>query len=242
MDNAFNRTKLLIGEEALLKLQKSKVIVFGIGGVGGFTAEALVRSGIGNITLVDNDKIEESNLNRQIIATKDSLGKEKTQVALQRLLSINPKANVTAINTFYLPQNAEEIDFSEFDYVIDAVDTVTAKLEIIKRAKAQNVPVISCMGTGRKTDITRLKVDLVSKTSGCPLAKVMRKELKSLGIIDVKVVYSDEERVERKDSPSLEDCVKQSGRPAPASMIFVPAAAGLMLAKEVVFDIINKKV
>ena len=240
MSNAFNRTKLLIGQDAFEKLQASHVAVFGIGGVGGFTAEALVRSGVGSITIIDNDTVEQSNLNRQIFATANTVGKDKVQVAKERLSSINPDVNVTAIKTFYLPENANQIDLSQFDYVVDAIDTVTAKLELIKRAKQQNVSIISCMGTGGKTDITKLKVTDVYKTSGCPLAKVMRKELKALGVDSLKVVYSEEQRIMDKDLESTAE-KKNNGRTAPPSMIFVPASAGLMLAREVVFDLIYQE-
>lgn len=240
MSNAFNRTKLLIGQDAFDKLQASHVAVFGIGGVGGFTAEALVRSGVGSITIIDNDTVEQSNLNRQIFATANTVGKDKVQVAKERLSSINPDVNVTAIKTFYLPENANEIDLGQFDYVVDAIDTVTAKLELIKRAKQQNVSIISCMGTGGKTDITKLKVTDVYKTSGCPLAKVMRKELKALGVDSLKVVYSEEQRIMDKDLESTAE-KKNNGRTAPPSMIFVPASAGLMLAREVVFDLIYQE-
>lgn len=240
MSNAFNRTKLLIGQDAFDKLQASHVAVFGIGGVGGFTAEALVRSGVGSITIIDNDTVEQSNLNRQIFATANTVGKDKVQVAKERLSSINPDVNVTAIKTFYLPENANQIDLSQFDYVVDAIDTVTAKLELIKRAKQQNVSIISCMGTGGKTDITKLKVTDVYKTSGCPLAKVMRKELKALGVDSLKVVYSEEQRIMDKDLESTAE-KKNNGRTAPPSMIFVPASAGLMLAREVVFDLIYQE-
>lgn len=239
MEKAFDRTRLLIGSQNLLKLQNAKVIVFGIGGVGGFTAEALVRSGVANVTLVDSDKVEESNLNRQIFATVDALGKDKVEVARQRLLSINPSAKIQVINTFYLPENASQIDLSAYDYVIDAIDTVTAKLELIKRAKSLNVPIISCMGTGGKLDVAKLTVTDVYKTSGCPLAKVMRKELKALGVDKLKVVFSTESVTKDQTEEQFAE-KKESGRTVPPSMIFVPATAGLMLAKEVIFDLIKE--
>ena len=239
MEKAFDRTRLLIGSQNLLKLQNAKVIVFGIGGVGGFTAEALVRSGVANLTLVDSDKVEGSNLNRQIFATVDALGKDKVEVACQRLLSINPNAKIQVINTFYLPENASQIDLGAYDYVIDAIDTVTAKLELIKRAKSLNVPIISCMGTGGKLDVTKLTVTDVYKTSGCPLAKVMRKELKALGIDKLKVVFSTESVTKDQTEEQFAE-KKENGRTVPPSMIFVPATAGLMLAKEVIFDLIKE--
>ena len=239
MEKAFDRTRLLIGSQNLLKLQNAKVIVFGIGGVGGFTAEALVRSGVANLTLVDSDKVEESNLNRQIFATVNALGKDKVEVARQRLLSINPNAKIQVVNTFYLPENASQIDLGAYDYVIDAIDTVTAKLELIKRAKSLNVPIISCMGTGGKLDVTKLTVTDVYKTSGCPLAKVMRKELKALGIDKLKVVFSTESVTKDQTEEQFAE-KKENGRTVPPSMIFVPATAGLMLAKEVIFDLIKE--
>lgn len=235
--DAFKRVKSLIGEEALEKLKRSSVAVFGIGGVGGFAVEALVRSGVGNITIIDDDTVKESNLNRQIIATVDSLEKYKTDVMIDRAKAINPKVNITAIKTFYLPENADDIDLSGFDYVIDAVDTVTAKIELITRSVSLGVPVISCMGTGGKLDPTMLEVSDISKTSMCPLARVMRRELKQRGITKLKVVYSKE----LQGGVHFEDDEKKSsGRTAPPSMIFVPATAGLLLAQTVVTDLITK--
>ena len=234
MENAFIRTDMLYGTEALNRLKNSKVIVFGVGGVGGYVVEGLVRTGVGNITVVDNDEISLSNLNRQIVATVDTIGKNKVEVIKERALSINPSVNITAINLFYLPQTADQIDLAKFDYVIDAIDTVTAKLEIIKRAKILNVPVISCMGTGGKTDATKLAVTDVYKTQNCPLSKVMRKELRALGIKQLKVVYSSEPTVAKK----LESD-EQSIKRLPPSAIFVPASAGLLIASQVVFDLIK---
>jgi tRNA A37 threonylcarbamoyladenosine dehydratase len=182
---AFSRVKLLIGADKLEKLKNSHVAVFGVGGVGGVCAESLVRSGIGEITVIDNDEVSISNLNRQIISTVDTVGMKKTQVIKDRLLSINPNLKFNAFNLFYLPENSEEIDFSKFDYVVDAVDTVTAKLLIIKNAKMKGVPVISCMGTGGKMQIDKLAVADIEKTSVCPLARVMRRELKKLNISGV---------------------------------------------------------
>ena len=225
----------LIGEEGLKKIEKAKVLLFGVGGVGSFVAEALIRSGIKYLTIVDGDEVKKSNLNRQLIANEQTLDLEKVIAEKERLNSINPKAEINAINLFYLPEIEERISFDGYDYVIDAIDTVTAKILIIKKAKEKGIPVISCMGTGGKTDITKLKVGDVSKTQGCPLAKVMRKELKERGIFGVKAVYSEEERPLVK----LEEKTN-AGRPVPSSMIFVPGAAGLMIAKEVIFDIIGK--
>lgn len=236
----FNRVKLLIGSSALEKLQNCKVALFGIGGVGGFTAEALVRSGIGAISLFDNDTVAKTNLNRQIIATEQTLGMDKVQVMKERLLSINPNVKVECNKVFYLPENAKDFDFSGYDYVIDAVDTVSAKLEIIERAKASGVPVISCMGTGGKLDATKLKIADIKKTNGCPLARVVRRELKKRGVDGVKVVYSEEER--RMDDNELDVLeVKGKDRVAPPSMIFVPSVAGILLAQEVVSDLITRK-
>ncbi len=223
---------MLIGEPALKKLNDSHVAVFGVGGVGGFAVEGLVRSGVGEITVFDNDVVSVSNINRQIIATVDSVGKDKVEVIKARALSINPKVKVHAKKVFYLPENADEFDFSDYDYIVDAVDTVTAKLTIIENAVKKGVPVISSMGTGGKLDATKLKVTDISKTEYCPLAKVMRKELKKRGIDTLKVVFSPEvmERV-------TTDETKADGKKAPPSMIFVPATAGLLLASEVIKDL-----
>lgn len=232
---AFEKVSALIGEQQLNLLKKSSVALFGIGGVGGFVAEALIRSGVGKLTIFDNDVVSESNINRQIIADTKTVGKDKISVMKERLLSINPEAEINAHKIFYLPENATEYPLDGYDYVIDAVDTVTAKLEIITRAKRALVPVISCMGTAGKLDITALKVSDVSKTFGCPLARVMRRELKLRGIKGVKVVYSEE-------SLAVADNIEQApnGKNTPPSMIFVPGAAGLMIAKEVVLDLITK--
>lgn len=236
--SAFSRVKMLIGQDKLNILQSSHVAVFGIGGVGGYTAEALVRSGIGEITIVDNDVVATSNLNRQIIATINVLGKDKVSIMKERLLSINPNLIVHAKTLFFLPETAGEIDFSSFDYVVDAVDTVTAKIELISRANSLNVPIISCMGTGGKTDIMALKVSDIKNTKVCPLARVMRRELKTRGIENLKVVYSEE-------LPKTADCSSEEiitgVKKAPPSMIFVPGAAGLMLAREVVCDLTEDK-
>ena len=224
--NDFSRTERLIGSENLNILKNANVCLFGVGGVGGFTAEALIRSGIGKLTVIDCDKVAPSNVNRQIIATNSTLGKDKVQVIKQRLLDINPDAQIEAINLFYLPESADQIDLTKFDYVIDAIDNVTAKLELIKRCNKDKIKIISCMGTGGKVCPEKLTVTDIYKTNGCPLARVMRNELNVLGIQKLKVVYSPEE-------------AKGGGRP-PASMIFVPATAGLLLARTVVFDLIEK--
>lgn len=240
--NAFTRVENLIGKQNLQTLEKSSVAVFGVGGVGGFICEALVRSGVGEICVYDGDVVDESNLNRQIISTVDSVGKDKVEVIKKRLLSINPSLKIETKKIFYLPENADSIDFTNFDYVVDAVDTVSAKLEIIARAKALNIPVISCMGTGGKLQIERLKVCDISKTDGCPLARVMRRELKKRNISGVKVVYSDESVSFGNvlNQEKQQDDVKCK-KVAPPSMIFVPAVAGLYMAREVVMDLINNK-
>lgn len=236
----FVRTAMLIGDNALSRLQKSNVAVFGVGGVGGYAVEALVRTGVGNLTVIDNDVVTLSNINRQIIATTSTLGQLKTQVAKQRAIDINPNVNVSAINTFYLPENAHQIDLSQFDYIIDAMDTVSAKLEVIKRAKALNVPIISCMGTGGKTDATKLVITDVYATQNCPLAKVMRKELKALNVSSLDVVFCTQQPVTPVGTNQQGGMLKQSGRQAPPSTIFVPAMAGLMLANHVVQKLISE--
>ena len=236
----FDRVRLLIGAESLNVLKNASVAVFGIGGVGGFAVEALVRSGIGSITIVDSDVVAETNLNRQIIATLDAVGKDKVEVMKERLLSINPDVKVNAKKLFVLPENVDTLDFEDYDYIIDAVDTVSAKLAIIERASLEGVPIISCMGTGGKLDATKLKVADVYKTTGCPLARVMRRELKKRGVQKLKTVYSEELSTLNETELSVAE-EKSNGRIAPASMIFVPASAGLLLAREAVFDIIKLK-
>lgn len=223
------RSEKLLGTEAINKLNNSKVCVFGIGGVGGYVCEGLARSGVGSFILVDKDVVSESNINRQIIATTKTVGKSKTELMKERILDINPNAVVETKDMFYLPDTAGEIDFSDCDYVVDAVDTVTAKLLIIQMTKEMGIPVISSMGTGNKLDPTCFRVDDISKTSVCPLAKVMRKELKDRGISDVKVLYSTE-------NPA----VSGSSEVIP-SISFVPSVAGLIIAGEVIKDITGVK-
>ena len=220
----FSRTELLLGKAALDKLQEATVAVFGVGGVGGYVVEALVRSGVGGFELIDNDTVSLSNLNRQIIATKDTV--DKVEVMQERILSINPNAKVTMRKCFYLPEVAQEFDFSKYSYVVDAVDTVTAKIDIIMRAKAAGVPVISSMGAGNKLDPTRFQVADIYSTSGCPLAKVMRRELRKRDVEALKVVYSTEEAI-------------QTGQRIPGSVAFVPSVAGLIVAGEVIKDLIS---
>ena len=232
MNNQFERTQLMFGEEALKKLAASRVAVFGIGGVGGFTVEALARSGVGAIDIIDNDKVCLTNINRQIIATHKTIGKYKVDVAEERILDINPDCKVTAHKTFYMPETQSEFDFTLYDYIVDAIDTVTGKLTIIENAKKCGTPVISCMGAGNKLDPTAFEVADISKTSVCPLAKVMRRELKKRGIENLKVVYSKEE-------PIKPPVCSGEKRATPASNAFVPSVAGLIIAGEVIKDLIK---
>ena len=230
-EEIFTRTQLLIGKENLNKLLKSKVVVFGVGGVGSFVVESLVRSGIGNLVLIDDDVICTSNLNRQIHATKDTIGMVKVEAMKNRVLSINDKCNVEIHKTFVLKDNIEALIPEDTTYVVDAIDTVTAKLELIERANKLNVPIISCMGTGNKLDPTRFEITDISKTSVCPLAKVMRKELKQRGIKKLKVLYSKEEPIRIE--------VNEGEKRTPGSISFVPSVAGLIIAGEVIKDIIK---
>ena len=235
MAGIFDRVKMLVGEDALKKLEKKSVAVFGIGGVGGYAVEALVRSGVGSVSIFDSDAVDCTNINRQIIATTSSVGKDKVAVMKDRLIDINPAVKVNTHKVFYLPENAHLYDFSEFDYIIDAVDTVSAKIDIIERAFRSGISVISCMGTGGKLMPERLKVSKIEDTKVCPLARVMRRELKARNVSGIKVVWSDEESVKTTNT----DDKKSDGKTAPPSMIFVPAAAGLLLAREVVMDLIK---
>lgn len=227
VNHPFARTELLLGKEAMKRLADARIAIFGIGGVGGYVAEALARSGVGALELIDNDTVTETNLNRQIIALHSTLGRYKVDVMKERLLDINPELEVAAHRIFYLPETAQQLDFSRYDYVVDAIDTVTGKIEIIVRAKAVGIPVISSMGAGNKLHPEEFLVEEISKTSVCPLAKVMRKELKKRGITGVKVVYSREEALKPQGVP----------RGLPGSIAFVPSAAGLVLAGEVIRDI-----
>lgn len=233
MKNQFSRTESILGKEALYKLNNSHVAVFGLGGVGGYVVEALVRSGIGAIDIIDNDKVDITNLNRQIIATASTIGKPKTDVMEQRILEINPEVKVKKHSLFFNKDTAENFDFSKYDYIIDAIDTVTSKIELIMLATSLNIPIISSMGTGNKLNPTELEVTDIYKTSVCPLARVMRYELKKRGIKKLKVVYSKEEPIK----PQVSE--ESKGRHIPASAPFVPACAGLIIASEVVKDIIN---
>lgn len=235
----FVRTEMLLGVETMKKLQKAHVAVFGIGGVGGYVVEALARSGVGNFDLIDNDTVALSNLNRQIIATHSALGKYKVDVMKERILDINPEANVKVHKCFYLPENADKFDFSNYTYIVDAIDTVTAKLELIVRAKKAGVPIISSMGTGNKLDPTRLEVTDIYKTEMCPLARVMRTELKKRGIQKLKVVYSKEPPIKVQKDNFHQITSVNSGRikDVPGSVAFVPSVAGLIIAGCVIQDI-----
>ena len=248
MLNEFSRTELLLGKDAMQRLYHARVAVFGIGGVGGYVVEALARSGVGAFDLIDDDKVCLTNINRQIIATRQTIGKYKVDVMEERIHLINPEAQVVGHKCFYLPETADQFDFSQYDYVVDAVDTVTAKIEIIMRAKEANVPVISCMGAGNKLDASAFQVADIYKTKMCPLAKVMRRELKARGVKKLKVVYSEEKPVRPLEDMSIscrKHCVCPPGtarkcterRDIPGSIAFVPSVAGLILAGEVVKDL-----
>ncbi|MDO5141099.1 MAG: tRNA threonylcarbamoyladenosine dehydratase [Eubacteriales bacterium] len=240
MLSQFSRTELLLGSSSTEILNASRVAVFGIGGVGGFVVEALARAGIGTFDLIDNDTVSLTNINRQIIATHSTIGRLKTEAAAERLRDINPQAIINIRNTFFLPENAESIDFSRYDYVVDAIDTVSGKLAIIMSAKAAGVPVISSMGTGNKLDPTALTVADIYNTSVCPLARVMRTELKKRGVKELKVVYSQEKPLTPCCSPDVEVEKPAAGRrQTPGSVSFVPSAAGLIIAGEVIKDLLR---
>ena len=230
----FVRTEMLFGEEAMKKFASSRVAVFGIGGVGGHAAEALVRSGIGNIELIDADTVCQSNINRQLFATTKNIGRLKTEAAKERLLEINPEINITVKSIFYLPENADEFDFTQYDYIIDAVDTVAAKLSLAQKAQLAGTPIISSMGAGNKLDPTLFEVADIYKTSVCPLAKVMRAECRKRGIKKLKCVYSKEIPMKPKEVFSEE---KSTRRQTPGSVAFVPSVAGLIIAGEVLKDL-----
>lgn len=228
MSDIFSRTRLIFGDEAIERLRCSRVAVFGAGGVGGYVIEALVRSGVGTLDIIDSDTVCESNLNRQILALHSTLGKYKADVAAERAADIDPECRTNVYKLFFLPENKDLFDFGQFDYVVDAVDTVTAKLTIIECANAAGVPVISCMGTGNKTDPTRLELADISETSVCPLARVMRLECRKRGIKRLRVVYSKEPPVQSGVTDEI------TGKAIPGSTAFVPSAAGLIIAAEVV--------
>lgn len=230
----FSRTAYVYGEEAIEKLNKSRVAVFGVGGVGGYICEALCRAGVGSIDIFDRDSVSVSNINRQIIALHSTVGRPKVEVMKKRMLDINPYCKVNAYNVFYLPENADEFDLSGYDYIADAVDTVAAKLEIAERAYKLGIPVISAMGAGNKTDPTRFEVADIANTTVCPLARVMRRELKARSIKKYKVVYSKEEPIK---SGVIDE---ESGKAIPGSLSFVPSAVGLIMAGEIVNDLVKK--
>jgi len=235
MDNRFSRTELLLGKEAMEKLASARVAVFGIGGVGGYTVEALARSGVGFLDLIDNDKVCVSNLNRQIIATNATIGCYKVDVAKERIMEINPNARVNTYKTFYMPDTSDMFDFSKYDYIVDAIDTVTGKIELIINAGIAGTPIISSMGAGNKLDPTAFEVSDIYKTSVCPLARVMRYELKKRNIKSLKVVYSKEKPI--TPSETIIDDTESSRRQIPGSTAFVPSVAGLIIAGEVIKDL-----
>ncbi len=235
MDNYFSREELLIGKEAIEILKNSRVAVFGVGGVGGFVVEVLARCGVGTIDVIDNDVVDQSNINRQIIATVDTIGQEKVNVVEQRIKSINPNAVVNKHRCFFLPETAKDFDFTKFDYVVDTIDTVSGKIEIILQAKKAEVPVISCMGAGNKLDPMAFVVTDIYKTSVCPLARVMRQKLKKLGVQDLKVVYSTEKAMK----PNYPSDMPPQRKVAPGSVAFVPSVAGIIAGSEVIKDLIG---
>lgn len=248
MLNQFSRTELLFGKDAMERLNKSRVAVFGIGGVGGYVCEALVRSGVGAFDLIDDDKVCLTNLNRQIIATRKTVGKYKADVMKERMLEINPEVDVRIHKCFFLPENADEFPFEEYDYIVDAVDTVTAKIELIMKAKEKGIPVISSMGAGNKLDASQFRVADIYQTKVCPLARVMRRELKKRGVKELKVVYSEEKPTRPINDMAIScrtNCICPPGakhkcterRDIPGSVAFVPAVAGLIIAGEVVKDL-----
>ena len=237
MLNQFSRTQLLIGKKSMDELANKTVAIFGVGGVGGYTVEALARSGIGHFVLIDNDLVSLTNINRQILATHKTIGRAKVDVAKERILEINPEAIVETHKTFYLPANRDEFDFSKYDYVVDAIDTVTAKIDIIVRCYENNIPVISAMGAGNKMNPTMLEVSDIYKTEMDPLAKVMRRELKKRGVKKLKVVYSKEKALTTLESDIEEEDLNR--RSIPGSVAFVPSVSGLIIASEVVKDLIN---
>lgn len=253
MLNQFSRTELLIGKEALDSLSQATVAVFGIGGVGSYTVEALARSGVGGFSLFDDDKVCLTNINRQLIATHKTIGKYKVEVMRDRILEINPKARVEINQCFYSVENADEYDLSKYSYIVDAIDTVSAKLELIERARRLNIPIISCMGAGNKLDPTRFEIADIYKTSVCPLAKVMRRELRVRGIGSLKVLYSKEEALTPKEENTENSCKNNCvcppdtkrkctiRRQIPGSIAFVPSVAGLIIGGEVIKDLIETK-
>ena len=248
MLNQFSRTELLLGKDGMERLKNARVAVFGIGGVGGYTLEALARSGVGTLDLIDDDKVCLTNLNRQIIATRKTVGKYKVDVAKERILEINPDAVVHTYKMFYMPDTADQFDFSQYDYVVDAIDTVTGKIELVMQAQKSNTPIISCMGAGNKMDASAFEVADIYKTKVCPLAKVMRRELKKRGVKKLKVVYSEEQPIRPVEDMAIScrsHCICPPGaahkcterRDIPGSVAFVPSVAGLIIAGEVIKDL-----
>lgn len=235
---AFDRTRLLLGAEGMEKLKNARVAVFGLGGVGGYTVEALARSGVGSLVLVDHDTVSLSNINRQILATHATIGLPKAEAAKRRVLDINPECRVEVRQEFYGPDTADSFDFTGYDYVVDAIDTVTGKLALIAAAKAANVPILCCLGTGNKLDPSKFQITDLSKTSVCPLARIMRKECAKRGYRNIKVLYSTEDPL----SPALTEAdlaeMPEGRRTVPGSVAFVPSVAGLMIAGEVIRDLI----
>ena len=240
MADQYSRTRLLLGAEGLDRLRNARVAVFGLGGVGGYAVEALARSGIGQLDLIDDDEINVTNLNRQVLALHSTIGVSKVEAAKQRILDIDPSIQVRTYQTFYLPETANQFDFTQYDYVLDAIDTVTGKLELIAQAKSAGVPIISCMGTGNKLDPTLFRVSDISKTSGCALARIMRKECAKRGLKGIKVVWSEELPLETQMSPEEFQEAQREGssrRALPGSTAFVPGVAGLIMAGEVIKDL-----
>ena len=237
MIEQFSRTEILLGQEAMERLYNARVAVFGIGGVGGYTVEALARCGIGALDLIDSDTVSVSNINRQILATHSTVGKLKVDVAKARVLDINPNCDVKTYPCFYLPDTADQFDFTQYDYIVDCIDTVTGKLQLVQRAVEVGTPIICCMGTGNKLDPSAFQVADISKTTMCPLARIMRKELKKRGINHLKVVYSQEEALTPVGTE--EECALLGKRQIHGSTAFVPGTAGLILAGEVIKDIIK---
>ena len=236
----FSRTRLLLGNAAMEKLNDARVAVFGLGGVGGYVVEALARSGVGALDLIDHDTLSPTNINRQILATTDTIGMEKADAAKLRVLSINPQIKVNAITKFYGPDTATEFDFTQYDYVVDAIDTVTGKLALVTAAQAAGTPIISSMGTGNKLDPTKFQIADISKTSVCPLARIMRKECAKRGIKHLKVLFSTEDPIPSDPSTLTDEELPEGRRSIPGSVAFVPSVAGLIIAGEVIKDLISK--
>ena len=233
-----SRTRLLLGREAMETLRNARVAVFGLGGVGGYVVEALARSGIGALDLIDHDTISLTNINRQLLATHSTVGMEKVEAGKRRVLDINPECVVRTWQVFYTPETADQFDFTQYDYIVDAIDTVTGKLALVERATAAGTPIICCMGTGNKLDASAFEVADISKTTMCPLARIMRKELSKRGIKHLKVVYSEEEPIPSRSEESTEE-LPEGRRALPGSVAFVPSVAGLILASEVIKDLIR---